>query len=119
MYMTMLALFGSHLGYPCIINAVKGLYNDVDLLVIYDCAMCVPPIDLGSAIVRHMGFPVYKTGSPHFEKQTLGGVAEMVVYIDVSLSNYLFLMKRRCCNCAPIIFTCFNVNVSAQSRNQP
>jgi hypothetical protein len=27
--------------------------------------MCVPPTDTRSDIVRHMGFPVLKTGGPH------------------------------------------------------
>lgn len=33
--------------------------------MIFDYAMCVPATDTRSDIVRHMGFPVLKTGGPH------------------------------------------------------
>jgi hypothetical protein len=39
MYLTMLGLFGSHLGYPCIINVQFDPYNDVNLR--YSTVPCV------------------------------------------------------------------------------
>ena len=50
--------------------------------MIFDYAMCVPPTDPGSDIVRHMGFPVYKTGEPQ-------SVCELFVFLNDTTGNMI------------------------------
>jgi hypothetical protein len=63
MYMTMLGLFGSHLGYPLLLMCTIQPVHRCQL-EIFNCAMCVPSTDPGNGIVRHMGFSMCKTEGP-------------------------------------------------------